>query len=157
MFFCNALKLLTRELRGEGTFLAMHFIRNSCPLRSLHIRTPLPSASRTIREGTMNGGVPAMTGAPIVPWPERIRSRVYMSIVVSPVHLAFRVNSTEHRSHDPSHVQSYTLNQASRLEVLLSIITCHRYLVNPGVSSLTYAQEIRPSIPMYLPLSLQDR
>jgi hypothetical protein len=31
-----------------------------------------------------------------------------MSIVVSPVHLAFKVNSTEHRSQDPSHVQSWS-------------------------------------------------
>ncbi len=48
-----------------------------------------------------------MTGVPIVPCPDLTRSRVYMSMVVSPVHFAFKDNSTEHRSQAPSQVQSW--------------------------------------------------
>lgn len=59
-----------------------------------------------IKWGNGFGGIPAMTGVPMVPCPDLMRSRVYISIVVSPVHFAFKLSSTEHRSHDPSQVQS---------------------------------------------------
>jgi hypothetical protein len=78
-----------------------------------------------------------MTGDPIVPWPDLTRSRVYISIVVSPVHLAFKVNSTEHRSHDPSHVQSCKFRGMILKDILLNIAACRRCLVNPVVSFLT--------------------
>jgi len=84
--------------------------------------------------------VPAMTGVPIVPCPDLTRSRVYMSIVVSPVHLAFKDSSTEHRSQDPSHVQSWDQIQVDLVGVLLSILVYRRYLVNPRESFPTDGQ-----------------
>lgn len=78
--------------------------------------------------------IPAMTGVPIVPCPDLMRSRVYMSMVVSPVHVAFKDSSTEHRSQDPSHVQSWDQIQLRTRSVLLSILVYRRCLANPRES-----------------------
>ncbi len=98
-----------------------------------------------------------MTGAPIVPCPERIKSRVYMSMVVSPVHFALSVSSTEHRSQAPSHVQSCEVNKTCCRNVPWSITVCRRCLVSPGVSFLTDVQETHLSGLMCSLLSQPDQ
>ena len=100
--------------------------------------------------------VPAMTGVPIVPCPDLTRSRVYISIVVSPVHFAFKVNSTEHRSQAPSQVQSCSQTDRRGCS-LLNIIACRRYLVSLVGSFLIDGQWIRLLAQKYSLLSPQGR